>query len=72
LPVGRLRAKGDRGLEARNVAMWLTWEKCGLSQRELGELFGGMNYAAVAQRLRRLEPGSRQMAEKILKEMSNV
>ena len=59
LPVGRLRAKGDRGLEARNVAMWLTSEKCGLSQRELGELFGGMNYAAVAQRLRRLKPESR-------------
>ena len=50
LSVRRLREKGGRGLEARNVALWLIWERCGLSQRELGELFGGMNYAAPRQR----------------------
>jgi REP element-mobilizing transposase RayT len=72
LPVRRLQEKRGHGLEARNVAMWLTWEKCGLSQRELGELFGGINYAAVAQRLRRLKPESRQVAEKLIKKMSNV
>ena len=72
LSVRRLREKGGRALEARNVALWLIWEKCGLSQRELGELFGGMNYAAVAQRLRRLKPESREMAEKLIRQMSNV
>ncbi len=72
VPVRRLQEKGGHGLEARNVALWLIWEKCGLTQRELGELFGGMNYAAVAQRLRRLKPKSRRTAEKLLEQMSNV
>jgi hypothetical protein len=53
-------------------ALWLIWEKCGLSQREVWELFEGMNYAAVAQRLRRLKPGSRQVADKLIKQMSHV
>jgi REP element-mobilizing transposase RayT len=72
LPVQRLQERGGHGLEARNVALWLIWEKCGLSQREVGELFGGMNYAAVAQRLRRLKPESRKTAAKLISEMSNV
>ena len=33
--------------------MLLIWERCGLSLREIGEFFGGMDYAAVAQRVRR-------------------
>ena len=72
VPVRRLREKGGHGLEARNVAMWLIWEKCGLSQRELGEFFGGINYAAVAQRLRRLKSESRQVAGKLIKQISNA
>lgn len=72
IPVRRLTEKGGHGLEARNVALWIIWEKCGLSQRELGQLCGGMNYAAVAQRLRRLKPGSRETAMKLIDEMSNV
>jgi len=73
LPVERLREKGAYGLEARNVALWLIWERCGLSQKEIGELFGGMNGAAVAQRLRRLKQESREEAEALLRdEMSNV
>ncbi len=55
-----------------NVALWVIWEKCGLNQRELGELFGGINYPAVAQRLRRIKPKSRETAEKLIKQMSNV
>ncbi len=58
--------------EARNVALWLVWERCGLSQREIGELFGGMNYAAVAQRLRRLKPECRSLALELSNAMSNV
>jgi hypothetical protein len=58
--------------EARNVAMWLLWEKCGLSQREVGQLCGGVNAAAVAQRLRRLKPESRRIASTLVDGMSNV
>jgi chromosomal replication initiation ATPase DnaA len=36
LSADRLRAKGNCGLEARNVAMWLVWERCGMSLREIG------------------------------------
>ncbi len=58
--------------EARNVALWLLWEKCGLSQREIGKMVGGVKPAAVAQRLRRLTPESRRAALTIGKDMSNV
>ena len=37
----RLLEKGERGLEARNVAMWMVWESGRRSLREIGELFGG-------------------------------
>ena len=53
LDAKRLIARGERGLEARNVAMWMMWETGTKSLREIGELFGGMDYAAVAQRIRR-------------------
>jgi chromosomal replication initiation ATPase DnaA len=36
------------------VAMWLLREKGGLSLREIGELFGGIDYAAVSERVRRI------------------
>jgi hypothetical protein len=62
LPVERLRERGGYGLEARNIAMWMVWENCGMSLREIGELFGGLTYAAVAQRLRRLGPKARKIA----------
>jgi putative transposase len=50
----RLTARGERGLKARNVAMWMIWETGTKSLREIGELFGGIDYAAVAQRIRRM------------------
>lgn len=49
----RLLARGERGLHAKNVAMWMIWESGTKSLREIGELFGGLDYAAVAQRIRR-------------------
>jgi chromosomal replication initiation ATPase DnaA len=52
--------RGGYGLEARNVAMWLVWENCGMSQPEIGELSGGLHYSAVAQRLRRLPQKSKK------------
>jgi hypothetical protein len=32
---------------------WMVWETGSKSLREIGELFGGLDYAAVAQRIRR-------------------
>ena len=40
--------------EARNVAIWLLRQRGGLTLREIGKLFGGIDYAAVSQRVRRL------------------
>ena len=49
-----LLKRGGYGMEARNVAMALVWERCDVSLREIGEIFGGLDYAAVAQRIRRI------------------
>lgn len=69
----RLVARGQRGLHAQNVAMWMIWETGKKSLREIGELFGGLDYAAVAQRIRRtrssLDPIS---ARKLIAIMLNV
>jgi len=69
----RLLQRGEWGLAARNLAMWLVWERCELSLGEIGKLFGGLDYAAVAQRIRRarlsLSPRARQ---RLLREMSNI
>jgi chromosomal replication initiation ATPase DnaA len=45
--------RGAKGNEARAVAMVLIWDCCGLSLREMGELFGGAGYTAVAQMIAR-------------------
>jgi hypothetical protein len=69
----RLLARGERGLQARNVAMWMIWERGDKSLREIGELFGGLDYAAVAQRIRRtrlVHDGT--ATRKLPEEMSNV
>lgn len=69
----RLLARGERGLQARNVAMWMLWETGTKSLREIGELFGGIDYAAVAQRIRRIRLAYDATAtRKLLMEMSNV
>ena len=51
-----------RGNEARAVAMVLVWDCCGLSLREVGELFGGAGYTAVAQMIRRTREKGREGA----------
>jgi hypothetical protein len=40
---------------AHGVAMVLVWELCELNYRQVGELFQGLAYAAVAQRIRRIQ-----------------
>jgi putative transposase len=69
----RLLGRGDWGLAARNVAMWLIWERCDLTLARIGELFGGSDYAAVAQRIRRARLSlSEKQRQQLLYEMSNI
>ena len=72
VPESRLVERGGYGLEARNVAMALIWEKCALSLREIGQLFGGIDYSAVAQRIRRINQANPSGLRTALREMSNV
>jgi YD repeat-containing protein len=69
----RLLERGERGLQARNVAMWMVWETGTKSLGEIGELFGGLDYAAVAQRIRRTRLAHNAVTTRnLLAEMSNV
>jgi hypothetical protein len=69
----RLVASGERGLHAKNVAMWMIWETGSKSLREIGELFGGLDYAAVAQRIRRTRSSHDAVAaRKLIRAMLNV
>jgi REP-associated tyrosine transposase len=71
--VERLVRPSERGLHARNVAMWMVWETGEKSLGEIGELFGGLDYAAVAQRIRRIRlKHDAKTTRNLLKEMSNV
>src|SRR4029077_6179813 len=63
----RLVARGGRSLHARNVAMWMIWETGNKSLREIGELFGGLDYAPVAQRIRRTRSSHDSIAARELK-----
>ncbi len=56
-PAEEWSAKGERGRwsEERGVAMTLLRRLSDLSYREIGQRFGGVDYAAVAQRVRRTE-----------------
>jgi chromosomal replication initiation ATPase DnaA len=66
-------ARGERGLHAKNVAMWMIWETGSKSLREIGELLGGLDYAAVAQRIRRTRfTHSAVAARKLIGTMLNV
>ena len=67
-----LLERGGYGVEARNVAMALVWEKCALSLREIGQMFGGIDYAAIAQRIRRINKANPQGLKKARRIMSNV
>lgn len=50
----KLLKERAHGSEARNVAMWFLRQKGGLTLREIGLLFGGIDYAAVSDRIRRV------------------
>jgi putative transposase len=57
-----LLQQGRRGNEARAVAMVLIWDGCGMSLREIGELFDGSGYTAVAQMIARTREKDRHNA----------
>ncbi|PYL09485.1 MAG: hypothetical protein DME33_03945 [Verrucomicrobia bacterium] len=60
-------------LYARSVAMWMIWESGTKSLRKIGELFGGLDYAAVAQRIRRIRLShDANAARKLKAKMLNV
>lgn len=65
--------RDGHGIKARNLAMWLIWESGDKSLREIGEMFGGLDYAAVGQRIRRVRAAhGRKETEHLFREMLNV
>jgi len=53
--------------------MWLIWETGTKSLREIGEMFGGIDYAAVGQRIRRIRADhSKRETRRLFAEMLNV
>ena len=50
-----IKMRGSRNNKARNVAIYLAKRYCGLSNREIGEIFGGIHYSAVSKASSRLE-----------------
>lgn len=59
-----LLQRGRKGNEPRAVAMVMVWDRCGLGLREIGELFGGAAYTAVAQMIARTKEKDRRNALK--------
>jgi putative transposase len=55
-----LLRRGIKGNEARAVAMVLVWDCCGMRLREIGDLFGGAAYTAVAQLIARTKEKDRR------------
>jgi hypothetical protein len=64
---------GERDWHAKIVVMWMIWESGSKSRRQIGELFGGLDYAAVAQRIRRTRSSHDAVAaRKLIRTMLNV
>jgi chromosomal replication initiation ATPase DnaA len=55
-----LLRRGKKGNEARAVAMTMIWDACGMSLAEVGQLFGGAQYTAVAQMIARTRVKDRE------------
>ncbi len=51
----KLLRERTHGSQPRNLAIWLLRQRSGLTLREIGLLFGGIDYGAASQRVRRLE-----------------
>jgi REP-associated tyrosine transposase len=69
----RLLCRNQRTSEVTNIAIWMMAELCGVTLREIGQVFGGLDYAAVAQRIRRTRTRySEKEATDLIRQMSNV
>jgi chromosomal replication initiation ATPase DnaA len=69
----RLTNPKERARDARNIAIWMVAELCGLKLREIGELFGGIDYAAVAECIRRVRISySEKNTRALIAEILNV
>jgi len=56
-----LQIPGRRGNQPRKVALYLVKKYCGLSNKEVGAIFGGLHYGAVSKAFVRLD---QELAEK--------
>ena len=54
ITVNKLLGEREYGSQAHNITMWLLRQR-GMTLREIGALFGGINYPAVSQRIRRVQ-----------------
>jgi REP element-mobilizing transposase RayT len=74
LPIERVLRGNEYGLQARNVAMWTVWHACELTLRDIGTIFGGIDYAAVAQRVRRVDQNEmvQRDLKKLLQQCQNI
>ena len=74
LPIERLLRGKQYGFQGRSVAMWAVWQLSELSLRQIGAVFDGMDYAAVAQRIRRVEKDKalQRQARKLLQKCQNI
>lgn len=63
----KLAAHGRRVGEAKAVAVELTARLCGMTQREIGEHYGGITPQAVAMMRKRLREGNEEIRETIAK-----
>ncbi len=50
-----IAGRGERGNRARKVAIYLVKRWSGLSNEEIGGMFGGIHYSVVSKRSARLE-----------------
>jgi putative transposase len=74
-PVEVLKDRGSRNNTAKKVAIYLMKRYSGLSNNEIGHIFGGIHYSAVTKSSKRLEEEMKnnENLKKIIKEiMSNV
>jgi len=70
-----LQISGGRGNEPRKIALYLVRRYCGLSNQEVGTLFGGLHYSAVSKAVVRLEQElakNRKLRKRVQQVMSNV
>jgi len=70
-----LQIPGGRGNQPRKIALYLVRRYCGLSNQEVGAIFGGLHYSAVSKAVVRLDQElaeNRKLHKTVQQIMSNV